>query len=152
MKNAIIIFLVFALIGFGGGYLVSQTMKGTDDVAAPTPAETEEANNAGNEPATNESEGSNSGGATAVSAEGEIISQKGCLACHSVEKLGLTGGTTGPDLSQAYANVQDKHGKPINEFLKEPTTAVMSSVMGGNPLTDDEINQIVEALKIASEK
>ncbi|WP_374724446.1 c-type cytochrome [Calidifontibacillus erzurumensis] len=150
MKNAIIIFLVFALIGFGGGYLVSQITKGTDDVAAPTPVETEEANNAGNESAVNESDQSNSG-ATAVSAEGEIISQKGCLACHSVEKLGLTGGTTGPDLSQAYVNVQDKHGKPINEFLKEPTTAVMSSVMGGNPLTDDEINQIVEALKIASE-
>lgn len=144
MKNAIIIFFVFALVGFGGGYLFSQS--GSQEQAkAP--------DNAATEPAAQEEKvEAPAPEATAVSAEGEIFQQKGCIACHSIENLGVKGGVTGPDLSKAYVNVEGKHGKPINEFLKQPTSAVMSTVIGGNPLTDDEINKIVESLKIASEK
>ena len=144
MKNAIIIFFVFALVGFGGGYLFSQSGS-QDQAATPDNAATEQSQNTAEEEKVEAP-------APAVSPEGEIFNQKGCLACHSVENLGLQGGATGPDLSQAYVNVEGKHGKPINEFLKEPTSEVMSSVIGGNPLTDDEINKIVESLKIASEK
>ncbi|KEF40016.1 Cytochrome c [Schinkia azotoformans MEV2011] len=144
MKNAIIIFFVFALVGFGGGYLFSQSGS-QEQATAPDNAATEQTQNTADDEKVEVP-------APAVSSEGEIFNQKGCLACHSVENLGLQGGATGPDLSQAYVNVEGKHGKPINEFLKEPTSAVMSSVIGGNPLTDDEINKVVEALKIASEK
>ena len=145
MKNAIIIFFVFALVGFGGGYLFSQSGS-QDQAATPETSATEQTQAPAGE------EKVDAPAPTAVSAEAEIFQQKGCIACHSIENLGLQGGATGPDLSHAYENVEGKHGKPINEFLKEPTSAVMSSVIGGNPLTDDEINKIVESLKIASEK
>lgn len=147
MKNAIIIFFVFALVGFGGGYLFSQSGS-QEQATAPDNATTEQTQ----DPAGEEKVDAPAPEATAVSAEAEIFQQKGCIACHSIENLGVKGGATGPDLSQAYVNVEGKHGKPINEFLKQPTSAVMSSVIGGNPLTDDEINKIVESLKIASEK
>ncbi len=84
--------------------------------------------------------------------EGRVFIQSGCISCHSVSALNLQGGATGPDLSQAYKNVEGKHGVPIEEFLKNPTSAVMSGVIGGNPLTDDERAAIIEALKAASEK
>lgn len=144
MKNAIIIFLVFALVGFGGGYLFSQT--GSKEQAASEATKTEQSQTAAQE------EKAEAPAAVAVSPEGEIFQQKGCIQCHSIESLGVKAGAVGPDLSHAYANVEGKHGKPINEFLKQPTSAVMSSVISGNPLTDDEINKIVESLKIANEK
>jgi hypothetical protein len=48
--------------------------------------------------------------------------------------------------------VEGKHGKPIEEFLKAPTSAVMSGVIGKNPLSDEERKQVLELLKQASEK
>jgi mono/diheme cytochrome c family protein len=148
MKNAIIIFFVFALVGFGGGYLFSQS-NSQDQVATPDTEKTEVTENTAQE---EKVEAPAPGAEATVPAEAQIINEKGCLACHGVENLGLQGGATGPDLSQAYVNVEGKHGKPINEFLKAPTSAVMATVIGGNPLTDEEITKIVEALKIASEK
>jgi cytochrome c551/c552 len=81
-----------------------------------------------------------------------ILNSKGCLGCHAVDSLGLDGGATGPDLSKAFTDVEGKHGKPIDEFLKEPTSAVMSSVISGSPLTDEERTQVLDMLKQASEK
>lgn len=150
MRNAIIIFFVFALVGFGGGYLFSQS-KGSDETAAPATEVTQESQNT-QDAAKEEAKDSAPAPEATAAPEGEIFSQKGCIACHSIEKLGVKGGTTGPDLSQAYVNVEGKHGKPINEFLKAPTSAVMSTVICGNPLTDEEITKIVDALKVASEK
>nr|WP_279326008.1 cytochrome C [Bacillus sp. FJAT-47783] len=86
-----------------------------------------------------------------VSASENILQTKGCLGCHSVNGLNLQGGATGPDLSKAITEVEGKHGKPLEEFLKEPTSAVMSGVIGGNPLTEEEISQVVDLLKQASE-
>lgn len=146
MKNSIIIFLVFLLIGFGGGYLFNTQGNGPSEVASPDGDSTEATTG------TSEEKTSIPEPTAAISEEGKIINDKGCLACHAVEKLGLQGGATGPDLSKAFVNVEGKHGKPIDEFLKEPTSAVMSTVIGGSPLTDDERAKIVEALKIASEK
>ncbi|WP_102345059.1 cytochrome C [Bacillus sp. Marseille-P3661] len=146
MKNSVIIFLVFLLVGFGGGYVFFQ-YSNTADVASPAPEATEIETDT-----TTPQESATTEEPKTVSAEAQIITDKGCLACHAVENLGLQGGATGPDLSQAFNNVEGKHGKPIDEFLKEPTSAVMSSVISGNPLTDEEVTSIVEALKIASEK
>lgn len=147
MQKAIIQFVISALLGLGIGYLAFQVIGGDEpNVASPeettnTEQTTEESNN---QDTNTETE--------AVVAEDNLLSAKGCLGCHSVEGLNLTGGATGPDLSQAYNNVEGKHGKPIDQFLKEPTSAVMSGVIGGNPLTDDEVTQIVDLLKTASEK
>ncbi|WP_102273544.1 c-type cytochrome [Cytobacillus massiliigabonensis] len=147
MKKPFIIFVISALIGLGLGYLVF-------DVIAPGQSQTDVALNdeKDSKPSDTpkEEDTSKTDDTTAVSGD-NILQTKGCLGCHAVNGLNLEGGATGPDLSQAFNNVEGKHGKPLAEFLKEPTSAVMSSVIGGNPLTDEEISQIVDALKKAAE-
>ncbi len=147
MNKAIISFVICVLLGFGLGYLVFGVIMG-DSEKQPQMAQTET-----KEPATANEESTDSKKATTVTAnEDNILNKKGCLGCHSVEALNIKGGAVGPDLSQAFANVEGKHGKPIEEFLKAPTSAVMSGVIGKNPLTDEERTQVLELLKQASEK
>lgn len=147
MNKAIISFVICALLGFGLGYLVFGVIMGDSD-QQPQVAQTET-----KEPATANEASTDSKEATTVTAnEDNILNKKGCLGCHSVEALNIKGGAVGPDLSQAFANVEGKHGKPIEEFLKAPTSAVMSGVIGKNPLTDEERTQVLELLKQASEK
>ncbi|MBT2736121.1 cytochrome c [Neobacillus sp. C211] len=147
MNKAIISFVVCALLGFGLGYLVFGVIMG-DSEKQPQVAQTETT-----ETAAAKEESTDAKEATTVSAnEDNILNKKGCLGCHSVEALNIKGGAVGPDLSQAFANVEGKHGKPIEEFLKAPTSAVMSGVIGKNPLSDEERKQVLELLKQASEK
>ncbi|PGY12691.1 cytochrome C [Bacillus sp. AFS031507] len=144
MNKAIISFVVCALLGFGLGYLVFGVIMG-DSEKQPQVAQTE--TTAAKEESTDAKE------TTTVSAnEDNILNKKGCLGCHSVEALNIKGGAVGPDLSQAFTNVEGKHGKPIEEFLKAPTSTVMSGVIGKNPLSDEERKQVLELLKQASEK
>ncbi|MCZ0756185.1 c-type cytochrome [Anoxybacillus sp. J5B_2022] len=141
MKQSLLIFLLSAVIGLAGGYTYFH-FANKEPVKEKQPVATEQ----NNETSTGQK-------ATAVSSkEGEIFKQKGCIACHSISKLNVQGGTTGPDLSNAYKEVEGKHGKPIEEFLKAPTSAVMSGVIKSNPLTDEERAAIIQALKVASEK
>lgn len=143
MKKPFIIFVISALIGLGLGYLVF-------DVLAPGQSQPEVAvddKEGSKSPETKKEETSK----TVAVSDDNILQAKGCLGCHAVSGLNLEGGATGPDLSQAFNNVEDKHGKPLAEFLKEPTSAVMSSVIGGNPLTDEEISKIIEELQKAAE-
>lgn len=150
MSNTVAKFIISLIIGFGIGFIGFE-LAGNDDVASGTPTETtattESSEN--NQPAEDTTD--EQPAAETVSTSGEILNTKGCLSCHSVSGLNLQGGATGPDLSQAFNNVEGKHGKPLNEFLKEPTSAVMTTVIDGSPLTDEEIQQIVEALEEASE-
>ncbi|MGG0718997.1 cytochrome C [Robertmurraya massiliosenegalensis] len=149
MKKSIIHFVISAMVGLGLGYLVFDVIADNGDTST---------NSTQEQSKDNTSEGSRKADTvepteTANVSEGESILQtKGCLACHAAEGLDLEGGATGPDLSQAYNNVEGKHGKPLQEFLKEPTSAVMSTVIGGSPLSDEEIEQIVAELKKASEQ
>ncbi|RKD24409.1 cytochrome C [Ammoniphilus oxalaticus] len=138
-KNIGIFFLAFA-IAFGAGYLFFKPSVNQDQTATEQPTQPTEP--------TKEQAGTD----TANSSEGEILVTRGCISCHAVSALGLEGANTGPDLSQSYVNVPDKHGVSIEEFLINPTTAVMSSVLGGNPLTDEEREAVLEALRLASEK
>jgi mono/diheme cytochrome c family protein len=89
---------------------------------------------------------------TATAGEGRIFVQRGCVQCHSVKALNIQGGAVGPDLSKAYTEVEAKHGIPIQQFLRKPNSAVMSGVLGNKPLTDEEYNAVLTALKAASEK
>jgi len=151
MNKAIISFVICTLLGFGLGYLVFGVIMGDSEkqpqVAQTETTETTETAAAKEETTTDSKE------ATTVSAnEDNILNKKGCLGCHSVESLNITGGAVGPDLSQAFVNVEGKHGKPIEEFLKAPTSAVMSGVIGKNPLSDEERKQVLDLLKQASEK
>lgn len=145
MNKAIIHFAISLILGFGLGYLVFGVIINDSD-KQPETAQTEPAEEQTTEEKKVPAE------ETASVDENNILNSKGCLGCHAVESLGLKGGATGPDLSKAFENVEGKHGKPIDEFLKEPTSAVMSSVIGGSPLSDEERTQVIELLKQASEK
>lgn len=147
MNKAIISFAISLIIGFGLGYLVFGVVMGDSD-KQPQVAQTEPAE----EPSKSDDQKTEAVKETASVDEENILNSKGCLGCHAVDALGLDGGATGPDLSKAYTDVEGKHGKPIEEFLKEPTSAVMSGVIGGNPLTDEERTQVLDMLKQASEK
>jgi mono/diheme cytochrome c family protein len=148
VNKPVIHFIISALIGLGLGYAAFELIPANDgqekEVAVTEESKPAETAKEDAEPAETET--------TAAAGEENILQSKGCLGCHSVEALNLKGGATGPDLSQAFENVEGKHGKPVAEFLKEPTSAVMSGVIGGNPLTEEEINQVVNVLKEASEK
>ncbi|MDR6120913.1 cytochrome c551/c552 [Bacillus sp. SLBN-46] len=145
MNKAILSFVISALLGFGLGYLVFGVIMGTSEQPSQTAQTETKATTETKEESTAAKETS-----SAVS-EDNILNKKGCLGCHSVEALNLKGGAVGPDLSQAFVNVEGKHGKPIEEFLKQPTSAVMSGVIGKSPLTDDERKQVLDLLKQASE-
>lgn len=148
MNKPVVHFIISALIGLGIGYVAFDLIPANDgqekDVAVTEESKPAETAKEDAEPAETET--------TAAAGEENILQSRGCLGCHSVEALNLKGGATGPDLSQAYKNVEGKHGKPVAEFLKKPTSAVMSGVIGGNPLSEEEINQVVSILKEASEK
>lgn len=152
MPNSVASFIICTVLGFGIGFAGFQ-LAGKDDVAS-TDSQTETTTNTqDNAPVKDGSseEAEQPTTESVVSANSEILNTKGCLSCHSVSSLNLEGGATGPDLSQAFTGVEAKHGKPLNEFLKEPTSAVMSSVISGSPLTDEEIQQLVDALQEAAE-
>ncbi|MBM4761795.1 cytochrome C [Bacillus sp. B15-48] len=148
MRN-VIVFFITLLIGFGLGYLFftagdDRTTEETESTERQTPAEEGE-NHAAEDllPPTSEEE---------IGEGSQILNEKSCISCHSVSALNLQGGATGPDLSNSYLNVEGKHGKPLDEYLQQPTSAVMTSVIEGNPLSDEERAQIIEALRIAAEQ
>ncbi|EKN68156.1 cytochrome C [Schinkia azotoformans] len=141
MGKNVAIFLICFAIAFGGGYLFFKNNQASE------PAQNgEQTDQAAKDKAIDQQQGD------ASDNEGRILVQRGCISCHSVSALNIQGGATGPDLSQAYVNVEGKHGVPIEEFLKKPTSAVMAGVLGDKPLTEDELKAVLEALKTASEK
>jgi len=144
MGKNVAIFLICFAVAFGAGYLFFQT-SGNEGASEETPQQKES-----DQEAKEDEIDLREGDATAN--EGRILVQRGCISCHSVSALNLQGGATGPDLSQAFVNVEGKHGVPIEQYLREPTSAVMSGVLGGKPLTDEELAAVLEALKSASEK
>jgi cytochrome c551/c552 len=147
MKQTVIIFIIGALIGLAGGYSYFQLTDKSESANTKHETATVQKETTASKETTTAKEVASTG-----TQEGNILKQKGCLSCHSVSKLNLQGGTTGPDLSNAYKEVEGKHGKPIEEFLKAPTSAVMSGVIKSNPLTDEERAAIIKVLKTASEK
>lgn len=148
MKKALISFALCMVIGFGLGYLVFGVIMGEPQAEQKAAAKTETTTNT-----EKVSDAKAAAPAETVSAASQdnILSQRGCLGCHSVEALNLKGGQVGPDLSHAYLEVADKHGMPIEQFLTKPNSAVMSGVLGSKPLTDDQRKQVIELLKKASE-
>ena len=87
--------------------------------------------------------------ASTADAENNALVRNGCTACHAVSAIDIEGANTGPDLSNAFSSVEAKHGKPIEEYLQEPTSAVMSTVIGDNPLSDEELEAVLNALEEA---
>jgi len=82
----------------------------------------------------------------------EIFKSKGCIQCHKVSYYGIEGGETGPDLSMAYTDVNERFGTTLDKFLKKPT-GTMQMVLGSMiKLSDDEKKGIYKLLKEASQK
>lgn len=137
--NSFLVIIGF-LLAFGVGYLLfnkdSSELSQVDDTANQT--ETTEQNTEDL--------------ASMVPDEAMALSRNGCLSCHAVESIEAPGGDIGPDLSRVFPEIKGKHGKELDEFLQEPTSAVMATVIAGKPLEDKEREQIVESLKLASEK
>lgn len=80
--------------------------------------------------------------------KGAIFKAKGCVACHSISKLGVTGGKVGPDLSTAAKNVPAKYKMSLDAFLTKPTSPTMKGVIGASiKLTPADRAAIVNALK-----
>jgi mono/diheme cytochrome c family protein len=152
MPNSVASFIICTILGFGIGFAGYEIAGKEDASSSAKPAETESAPAQAAESSKQEPEANESTQPETVSASSEVFTAKGCLGCHSVSSLNLQGGATGPDLSKAFTNVEDKHGKPLDEFMKAPTSAVMSGVISGSPLSDEEVQQVVDALKEASEK
>ncbi|HEX7057141.1 MAG TPA: c-type cytochrome [Bacilli bacterium] len=138
-KNAIV-FIVFFGLAFGVSYAIYSNHGPKQDAAAANTAAAP-------------GDGQAQAAATAQPAatkDGEIFVKRNCVACHSISSLGIHAGQVGPDLSQAYVTVKDKHGVAIEEFLKKPTSAVMSGVLGGDPLSDEDYKAVLAALKKAA--
>lgn len=153
MKTNIILFVACFVVAFATGYLffdggndTASTNEQVQDNAVTS--ETSEPSSEGDESANDDT---SEEGETTVPADAEPLNRNNCLSCHAVDSLGAEGGTTGPDLSNAFNEVEGKHGRPLEEFLQEPTSAVMSDVIGDNPLEDEEREAIIEALKQAVE-
>ena len=159
MKMNGLIFVIGFVLAFAGGYLFLGTGSADEAQETPTPTATEEGSSESEDTdaesteddSDQEAEEESADADVTLDADTEALARNNCLSCHAVEEAGLDGGTTGPDLSNAYGEVEGKHGKTLDEFLQEPTSAVMSSVIEEDPLEDDEREKIVELLKEVSE-
>jgi len=82
---------------------------------------------------------------------GEERFEKGgapCIACHSVNRAGISGGSIASDLSDIYAKIG---GKGLSGALKGLQFPVMKDAYADKKLTDEEIAALVAFLKEASE-
>lgn len=160
MNKAVLSFVISAIVGLMFGYVLYDQINGNGVITqektataqssapAPAPAADQSSTSASKDSGTTAQKTS----ATTVSAnQDNIIVKRGCIQCHSVASLNIKGGQVGPDLSNAYNDVQSSRGLPIEQFLTKPNSAVMSGVLGGKPLTDDQRQQVLDLLKKASE-
>jgi len=158
MKMNALIFVIGFILAFAGGYLF---FGGDGDDTQPQPEQettteteedaTDEEADKGDEvdESQNTEEADDQEGEQTASVD--IQPMTNCLSCHAVDSLGVAGGNTGPDLSNAYAETEGKHGKDLDSFLQEPTSAVMATVIEDDPVTDEEREAIVDILRQASE-
>lgn len=83
---------------------------------------------------------------------GGFFVRKGCFVCHDVSSLGVeSAAKIGPDLADAFADVQSRFGMTLENFLAQPT-GTMSVVLATQiQLTDEEKTEVVELLRKAYE-
>ena len=88
-----------------------------------------------------------------MTGEGAFFVKKTCFICHDVSTLGIeSAAKIGPDLANAEADVQNRFGRSLDDFLMNPT-GTMSMVLGTQiHLTDDEKREAIAKLKIAYQK
>ncbi|MDA8053430.1 MAG: hypothetical protein M0012_04655 [Deltaproteobacteria bacterium] len=77
-----------------------------------------------------------------------IFYNLGCVRCHNIRTLNIKGGHVGPDLSDAYSNVEKVYRESLNDFLKNPT-GTMYFVLMFNHLDKENRKIIITELKKA---
>lgn len=81
---------------------------------------------------------------------GAFFVKKTCFICHDVSTLGIeSAAKIGPDLAKAWTDVESRFGKPLPEFLKNPTGTMAMVLATQIQLTDAEKAEVVEKLKAA---
>jgi cytochrome c551/c552 len=84
---------------------------------------------------------------------GAIFVDKGCFICHDVSTLGVESATDiGPDLAQAWVDVQSRFGRTLDDFLESPTGTMQVVLTQQIILTDEERETIIQLLKEAYQK
>jgi cytochrome c551/c552 len=85
--------------------------------------------------------------------EGAFFVRKTCFICHDVTVLGVESATKiGPDLSIAYADVQSRFGRTLDDFLHNPTGTMAVVLSIQIHLTDQERNEAIRTLTSAYQK
>ena len=85
--------------------------------------------------------------------EGAFFVRKTCFICHDVSVLGVESATKiGPDLSIAYADVQSRFGRTLDDFLHNPTGTMAVVLSTQIHLTDEELNEAIRTLTAAYQK
>ena len=85
--------------------------------------------------------------------EGAFFVKKTCFICHDVTVLGVESATKiGPDLSIAYADVQSRFGRTLDDFLHNPTGTMAVVLSTQIHLTDEEKNEAIKTLTAAYQK
>lgn len=88
-----------------------------------------------------------------LTGEGAFFVKKGCFICHDVSTLGIeSAAKIGPDLANAYADVQSRFGKTLEDFLMNPTGTMAVVLSTQIQLTEAEKREAIEKLKLAYEK
>lgn len=76
--------------------------------------------------------------------------QTGCTGCHSLSVYGVVNLTVGaPDLSVAVEDVPKRFGRPLDDFLREPTGTMAMVLSSRIHLSDAERLLAIEKLKVA---
>jgi cytochrome c2 len=85
--------------------------------------------------------------------EGSFFVKKTCFICHDISVLGVESATKiGPDLSLAYADVQSRFGRTLDDFLHNPTGTMAVVLSTQIHLTDEERNEAIQKLTAAYQK
>jgi cytochrome c551/c552 len=85
--------------------------------------------------------------------EGAFFVEKGCFTCHEVSSLGIKSLTkAGPDLANAYVDVQSRFGKTLEEFFTSPTGTMAIILSEQIKLTEAEKQEVIEKLKLAYQR
>lgn len=86
--------------------------------------------------------------ASTTDSRGEIFVRKGCPQCHSVTAFGIKSpNDVGPDLTNAYDDVQTRFGLKLDQFLAAPTGTMQLVLSSMIKLTPAERDSIVHILK-----
>lgn len=86
--------------------------------------------------------------AAPAAARGSIFERKGCQQCHSISAFGIKSATeVGPDLTNAYDDVQTRFGVKLDEFLAAPTGTMQMVLSSMIKLTPAERDSIIHILK-----